>query len=322
MLLSVQQELLLAAILGLLATTDLKAQVSTTMYGTDASPHRAGISQRLLSSVGATLHERGLPVEEPEFLLEQEGGSSSQTEEDPQAVEPFARPSEQSCHLPQHLHALHLKFAAAVLSESARLQSLSEFDFLEIYAGTVGVSKAMLQAGFTVGPPIELKQGWDLSDSSLFELIFRLAWAGRIGFIWLGPPCTTYLLARAPRLRSSSAEWGFEILNIDTARGNLHLHQALALFVAKSCAGNEAVVETPWGAYSRKLPWWRLLESCSLEVRVDQCVGMVLLTRRLRHCFVPQKALVPWRICVRRWLELQGWWQKAAFKPLVRHDLS
>ena len=230
---------------------------------------------------------RGLPVEEPEFLLEQEGGSSPKTEEasDPQVVEPFARPTQQSCYLPQHLHALHLKFATAVLSESARLQGLSEFDFLEIYAGTAGVSKAMLQAGFTVGPPIELKQGWDLSDSSLFELIFRLAWAGRIGFIWLGPPCTTYSLARAPRLRSSSAAWGFDTLNIDTARGNLHLHQALALFVAQSCAGNEAVVETPWGAYSRWHPAvWRLgLTS----------VGMVPLTRRLRHCFVPQKALVP-----------------------------
>ena len=78
--LSVQQELLLAAILGLLATTDLKAQVSAMMYGTDASDHGVGIVScevgvevaqelfrradvrgfhtRLLSSVGATLHER------------------------------------------------------------------------------------------------------------------------------------------------------------------------------------------------------------------------------------------------------------------------
>ena len=89
----VQQELQLVAVLGALASTDLKAAICPTVFATDASPAGAGIvacslgqrtvqellrradtrgfHTRLLSPVGAHLHAMGIPVEEPEYLIEQ-----------------------------------------------------------------------------------------------------------------------------------------------------------------------------------------------------------------------------------------------------------
>ena len=142
---------------------------------------------------------------------------------------------------------------------------------IELYAGSAGISRAMADVGFKVGPPIEIKSGWDMANAEVFGLLVRLCAAGRVGLLWLGPPCTTYSLVRFPKLRSKLYFWGFDPLEPETCWGNLHLRQALALFLVQSSAGNEAVAETPWGAFSRHLPWWRALASCSTEVRVDQC---------------------------------------------------
>ena len=128
----------------------------------------------------------------------------------------------------------------------------------------------MVKEGFRVGPPIELKAWWDL-DRTLFQLVLHLSSHGRIGMIWLGPPCTTFSLARCPRLRSLASPWGFDALDLDTAECNLHMHQALALFLSQKTSGEEAVLETPWGASSRKLPWWRRCTALGREIRVDQC---------------------------------------------------
>ena len=181
----------------------------------------------------------------------------------------------------------------------------------------------MLEAGFTVGPPIELKEGWDLESQDLFEFLMRLCFAGRIGFLWLGPPCATYSLARCPKLRSTTQSWGLNVLDPDVNWGNLHLHQSLALFGAQSFVGGEAVVETPWGAFSRHLPWWKHFAAVSTEVRLDQCrygapymkpTGLLCTSRefaplgrrcrcttsheRLEGARTTQAAAYPWTMCL------------------------
>ena len=89
--------------------------------------------------------------------------------------------------------------------------------------------------------------------------------------LWLAPPCTTFSLARCPKLRSKHEPWGFDMLDPTTCEGNLHLHQALALFNLQILMGNDAIVETPWGAFSRHLPWWKFSVQKGCEFRVDQC---------------------------------------------------
>ena len=181
----------------------------------------------------------------------------------------------------------------------------------------------MLEAGFTVGPPIDLKEGWNLENQDLFEFLMRLCFAGRIGFLWLGPPCTTYSLARCPKLRSTTQPWGFNVLDPDVNSGNLYLHQSLSLLGAQSFVGGEAVVETPWGAFSRHLPWWKHFAAVSTEVRLDQCrfgmpymkpTGLLCTSRefaplgRRCRCTTPherlegartaQAAAYPWAMCL------------------------
>ena len=100
----------------------------------------------------------------------------------------------------------------------------------------------MVAAAFTVGPPLELLDGWDLLREDPFDLLVRLSTVGRIGLMFMGPPCTAYSLARCPRLRSVSESWGFEVLEMETLHGNLHMHQCLSLFFTQTLTGNKAVV--------------------------------------------------------------------------------
>ena len=89
-------------------------------------------------------------------------------------------------------------------------------DFVEVYSGSAWLSAAMLQSGFSVGPPIELPE-WDRGDEDFFKLLVSLCRAGRTALCWLGPPCATYSLARCRKLRSAALPWGLDVLDDDTA---------------------------------------------------------------------------------------------------------
>ena len=97
-----------------------------------------------------------------------------------------------------------------------RSPSPETFEFLEVYAGCSHLSKTMVKLGLRVLPPIELRDGWDLQDRSLFWGIMGLVRSGRVRFIWLAPPCTTFSLARNPKLRSTTQPWGLNLLENDT----------------------------------------------------------------------------------------------------------
>ena len=279
---ALQQELQLAAALGMLASTSLRTQVCETVFATDASPEGAGLvscavgaevakelyrrtetrgfHMRLLSPVGAYLHSQGFDVEEPEFLL-RVSEPLDPAEDSPEDKPSFARCSAPgTCRLPEQLQVLFQQLAAASLRSGSLVISSFRLDFVELYSGTAGMSRAMHQAGFLVGPPLERRDGWDLANLELFELLLRLCRSGRISVLWMGPPCTTFSLTR-----------GFDMLLDQVISGNLHMYQSLALFLAQAQTGQEALLETPWGAYSRKLPWWRFLADCCFEFRLDQC---------------------------------------------------
>ena len=116
-------------------------------------------------------------------------------------------------------------------------------DFIEVYSGEAVLSRRMKLAGFSVGPPIELKEGWNMLERDLFQFLLALSRAGRLGFTWLGPPCTTFSLARAARLRSRESPWGLDPLEEECCVGGLHMRQSLALFCSQLNSG--------------ALQWWR-----------------------------------------------------------------
>ena len=76
-------------------------------------------------------------------------------------------------------------------------------DFVELFVGSSGITAAMHERGFVVGPAIKNESGWDLFDQGLFYLLLGLCLAGRIGMLWLSPPCRSFSVSRRPRLRST-----------------------------------------------------------------------------------------------------------------------
>ena len=44
----------------------------------------------------------------------------------------------------------------------------------------------------------------------------------KIRFVSCGPPCTTFSLARCPKIRNLSCPWGFQVLDEATLLRNLH----------------------------------------------------------------------------------------------------
>ena len=291
------QELQLASVLGLAAVADLKAQVCPVVFATDASPEGAGIvgckvgmpvaaeifrradmrgfHTRLLSPISAYLQEQGMGPQEPEFLLQSGVEEMRRDLLETQALE-ARQPrwqgevkmlSEMPSLVSEWFHKLALR------SGWSQVPKLPEFrlDFVELFGGSSGITAAMHERGFVVGPAIEMKSGWDLFDQSLFYLLLGLCLAGRIGMLWLSPPCRSFSVARHPRLRSTESPLGLELLDSEVVEGNLLLHSALALFLAQLSVGSVAVVSTPWSAYARKVPWWQYAVGCSLECRVDMC---------------------------------------------------
>ena len=55
-----------------------------------------------------------------------------------------------------------------------------------------------------VGPRIDKQRHsyWTILDDNLFSWLVQLISAGRVLYLHLGPPCTTFSVARKPSLRS------------------------------------------------------------------------------------------------------------------------
>ena len=146
------------------------------------------------------------------------------------------------------------------------------FDFLELYAGCKRMSAAWARKGFSVLPPVEFKDGLDLRDGELFFGLMRLIRRGGVRFLWWAPPCTTFSLARTPKLRSLQLPWGYDILDLVTLLGNLHASQMLLLALLQICVGHAFAGEQPGFGFMRALPpWQKLIQLGALEVLFDWC---------------------------------------------------
>ena len=188
---TLQVELWMLSVLGPLSITNLKAQVSPFVYATDASPDGAGIvcanvgqevaselfrradnrgfHTRLLSPPGAALQECGIEPEEPLDWPAQASEPCSSTNLTHWVLLP--PPSDDGDFATElgiaESQELWQRFLSACLASRAFTVSAFQLDFLEVYAGTARLSQAFLVQGFRVGPPIDLKLGWDL-DNELF----------------------------------------------------------------------------------------------------------------------------------------------------------
>ena len=250
-----RNELVVLACLAPLCITDLTVLPDPFFYCVDASPSGAGVCR---AKVGRDV-----------------------------ARELWRRGDKQGYRMPLLTKlAAHLKQSGADLEESSSEESeqpvelaavpspfpFEVFDFLEVYSGRGRLSATWSKQGFRVLPPLELKSGWDLVDPELFLSVLRLVRGGFVRFLWLGPPCTTFSLARCPKLRSLKKPWGHDLVERATVGGNLHAVQSLLLGNAQVEANKGFAIEQPAFGFMRALPPWIGLKGCgALEVVFDWC---------------------------------------------------
>ena len=154
-----------------------------------------------------------------------------------------------------------------------------KFNFLELYAGFKGLSKAVLEVNgdqVHVLKPLELYDGWDiLTPEGLNEARTLAKEADRIH---VAIPCRSYTRARrsdvhgtVPTVRSEARPegWGHPVAE----EGNRHLAAMEVVLLEAAKAGATVSVENPWDSYlweTEKMK--RLAKRLNLEsVYIDQC---------------------------------------------------
>lgn len=297
-----REEMQLLAILGPTSLTQLRAQVAPKLYATDASPVGAGavsaevgsvVAQeiyrrgdtrgfhtRLLPPISEELHKMGVPVDESLASNTFADSSNSPDIDLPTeglpAVPKFTN-TETTCAT---LRVKSAEFERVIrrVVEASRTPPVTPppnlcFDFIELYAGSTRMSDAFSLKGFVVGPPLDLTLGWDLTNKCLYYWLMFMCLAGRIKVLWVSPPNSSFTVARSPKLRSKTIAIGHDVLNLDTLVGNYHMHASLALWAAQWAVGNVGLLETPQGAFSRRLPFWKWLVALGgVEIHVDSCI--------------------------------------------------
>lgn len=86
------------------------------------------------------------------------------------------------------------------------------WDFVEVYAGCGEMTRAWKKAGFRTLNPIERNVGLDMCDEKVFHGLLQMCLAKKIRMVWWAPPCTTFSLARCPKLRNRDFPWGLTCL--------------------------------------------------------------------------------------------------------------
>ena len=123
-----------------------------------------------------------------------------------------------------------------------------------------------------VGPVIEIRLGFDVESKRVFDWVLGMCLGKRIWCLMWEPPCTTFSIARSPKLRTIDQPEGKDPLEFFTAVGNLHLYSSLGLELAQMLAGHYHIGEQPKTAYSRRLgPWRALIAAGCYETLFNRC---------------------------------------------------
>ena len=129
---------------------------------------------------------------------------------------------------------------------------VERFDYLELCCGKGSpMIKAGEAAGLRCGPRIDLllHKVWDIRSSRRISWVLFLVHNGRVFWVHCGAPCTTFSIARCPKLRSILFPWGFDIRNPHTLVGNILLCRTLIVLNAIRLAGKYQLVPTVRGSH-------------------------------------------------------------------------
>ena len=322
---SSRNELLIMALLAPLCINDLSVLPDPHLYCVDASPSGAGICRSfvgkdvsrelwrrcdkqgyripLLTKLQSCLKGTGW---DEDFLVDDISGDEGDDELPP--VESFEREGFSTWG-----DSLLEQFANKEIQKGCRPPLVlweHPFDLLELYSGCGVMSSEWKKKGFHVAPPLELKDGWNLERGDLFWGLVSLIRAKKVRFLWWAPPCTSFSLARTPKLRNLENAFGFNLLDEATLKGNLHAMQSLFLAMLQVIVGMWMGGEQPAFGFMRGLAVWKFLLSFSgvFEILFDWCRygrDFRKTTRIMTNCSV-LKGLAKRRCHSRKHVVLKG----------------
>lgn len=276
-----RDELLTLSMLSPMCLTDLRTVPDSWLYCVDASPGGAGVCRVPVGEhvVGEIWRRSDKSGFRSPMLTKLQGYLKGSGLEEDDVVDSNSDEDEEIFHGPDEkpIECLQRGFQRLVANKVENpKRPLFEYpvDFLEIYAGCANMSKAWVAEGFSVLPPMEIRDGWDLEDPKLFWGLMAFIRAGKVRFLWWGPPCTSFSLARTPKLRSLEIPWGFDLLDDAVLTGNLHCAQSFLLAFIQVFVGNFMAGEQPaWGFMRAVTVWVWLLKHRDdvFEVLFDWC---------------------------------------------------
>ena len=249
-------ELVLAGVLLPVMASNIMAQVSTTIFCSDASTGKgafceAQVDKRVAEALWQSGDFKGGHVildTMPKSILRSHAGVE---------VEDWEREEEDS------------PFFGHCEAEPTAERPLAQFyDFLEACGGSGVISDAMSKKGYVVGPIIDLTYSihYDLTKSRTVEWLLFLVQNGRVRSLALEPPCTTFSAAAHPMVRSYRCPRGFNQKASKVWLGNRLAFACMTLLLASLFAGIFALLETPRRSKMAWLQeWQRLLEFEGIE---------------------------------------------------------
>ena len=133
------------------------------------------------------------------------------------------------------------------------------FDIIEVFSGrSAPLLRACAARGLRVGPRIDLNEhiAWDILRPRVWEWLFFLVERDRVFYIHLGPPCTTFSVARQPHARTRDEPWGKHPRGDAVKSGNAVFQLCLALVFRVLAPGTrtQLTLEHPSSAFSWKTP--------------------------------------------------------------------
>ncbi|CAK0890054.1 unnamed protein product, partial [Prorocentrum cordatum] len=117
--------------------------------------------------------------------------------------------------------------------------------------GVVDPTASLIECFDVLEIDIKCHKYWDLVDSRLAEWVVWLIWQRRVKMTISQVPCTSFSIARLPRLRSRMRPWGFDPSSTPTRLGNVLFRVGmLALFAHLISGHGTGLHEHPLTAYS------------------------------------------------------------------------
>ena len=139
---------------------------------------------------------------------------------------------------------------------------IETFDYLELCCGpSAPLCSEFSRQGFRTGPKIDLKvhSFWNLQDDRVLAWILFLLRNRRVRHLHSGVPCTTFSVARHPKLRSAHSPWGLKPGDPITRCGNFLLQFVLlCLRIVSKDPLMSGSHEHPDSAFSWKILEWQV----------------------------------------------------------------